>query len=240
MGYVYMIQNIINNKIYVGSTVNYDKRKKAHIRSLRGGYHDNRLLQNEFDLYGEDNFKIIRLCETNSEKERFDIEASIIGKLRTYENGYNLSVDGRGKYIITDKTRLKMSRNTKGENNPFYGKTHTKETKEKLSKMAKESNKGEKNPFYGKKHKKESIEKMKESYDKLKNSGWTNPQKGVPKTEKAKLNNAKAQPSRKPVHAEGKNYISISACAKDLGVVNTTINNRIKSEKYPNYYYIND
>lgn len=239
MGYVYMIQNIINNKIYVGSTINYDKRQKAHIRSLRGGYHDNRLLQQDFDLYGEDSFKIKQLCETNTEAERFDIEASLISTLRTYENGYNLSVDGRGKYIITDKTRLKMSENSTGNKNPFYGKTHTTETRKILSDNAKKRV-GNKNPFYGKKHTEESKDKAKSSYNKLKSSGWVNTQKGVPKSEEAKLNNAKAQPSRKPIHVEGKNYMSVSECAKELGVARGTIRNRINSEKYPNYYYIND
>lgn len=239
MGYVYMIQNIINNKIYVGSTTNYDKRQKAHIRSLRGGYHDNRLLQKDFDLYGEPIFKFTQLCETNTDKERFEIEANLIGKLKTYENGYNLSKDGRGRYLITKETRLKMSKNTTGYKNPFYGKKHTEETRKILSESAKRKV-GDKNPFYGKKHTEEAKEKMKSSYSKLKGSGWINPQKGVPKTEEAKLKNAKSQPSRRPIYVEGKDYMSVSECAKELGVARGTIRNRINSEKYPNYYYIND
>lgn len=140
MGYVYMIQNVVNNKIYIGSTANYDMRKKSHIRSLKGGYHDNRLLQEDFNLYGEDSFKIKQLCIANSEEERFKIEASLIGALETYKNGYNLTVDGKGRYILTDETRLKMSINTTGSNNPFYGKTHTEETRRKLSDNAKKKN----------------------------------------------------------------------------------------------------
>ncbi|BBI90252.1 hypothetical protein MRS_135 [Staphylococcus phage MR003] len=239
MSYIYMIQNKVNNKIYIGSTVDYEKRYKSHMRSLRGNYHDNKVLQKDFNLYGECSFNFIKLCETVSEEERFEIEANIIKELKTYENGYNLTIDGRGKYLITKKTRLKMSKNSTGSGNPFYGKKHTKETRKKLSKNAK-SRTGSKNPFYGKKHKEESIEKMKKSYDKLKNSGWVNPQKGVPKSEKSKLRNVKSQPNRKPVYAEGKKYISVSECARDLGVVNATVTNRIKNKKYKNYYYIDD
>lgn len=240
MGHVYMIQNIKNGKLYIGSTINFTNRSKAHFRGLKGRYHDNRLLQKDYDIYGNDSFIIVQLCETDNDNERYEIEASIISKLKTYENGYNLTVDGRGKYIITDSTRMKMRRNSKGESNPFYGKKHTKEVIERLSQVAKENNIGENNPFYGRKHTKESLEKMKKSFNRLKSSGWVNPQKGVPKTKQARENNAKAQPNKKPVHAEGKDYISVSACARDLGVVNSTVGNRIKNENFPDYYYIND
>jgi len=34
--------------------------------------------------------------------------------------------------FLDPKLRQKMSDHTKGENNPFYGKTHSKECKEKM------------------------------------------------------------------------------------------------------------
>jgi len=43
-----------------------------------------------------------------------------------------------------------------GENNPFYGKTHTEETKKLISIKNKEYNILNKNSFYGKKHTEES------------------------------------------------------------------------------------
>lgn len=225
--------------MYIGSTVNYEKRYRSHINGLRGLYHDNKVLEHEFHEFGEENFVFRILCSTNSEEERFDIEASIIQKLKTYVHGYNLTVDGRGKYIISNKTREKMRFNVLGKKNPFYGKRHTEETRKTLSQHASERE-GEKNPFYGKTHSKESLEKMADSFNKLKESGWKNPQKGVPKSTEAVHNNMMAQPTRKPVHAEGKIYPSVSACAKELGVARNTINNRIKNDKFPNYFYIND
>lgn len=236
---VYIIVNTKNNKMYIGSTVNYHNRRLSHINGLRGNYHDNRLLQEDFNKYGEDAFKISVIKETYSEKERYELEETIIQKYRTFENGYNLTTDGRGRYIITEETREKMRKNTQGKNNPFYGKSHTDKTKEILSKKARERT-GPKNPFYGKTHSKETLAKIAKSFQELKDSGWVNPQKGVPKTPEAKRNNALAQPSRRPVHAEGKDYISISECAKDLGVVNATVRNRVKSDKYPDYYFIDN
>lgn len=239
-GYVYSITNIENGKKYIGSTVNYEKRHRAHLNGLRGSYHDNRLLQQDFDIYGEDSFVFEIICKTDSEEERFRIEANLIQQFRTFEfdNGYNLSTDGRGKYIITEKTREKMRQNTIGENNPFYGKSHTEEVKANLSEKAKQRT-GSKNSFYGKSHTEESKDKIRKTIQKKVESGWESPQKGVPKTKEAIRNNTLAQPTRIGVHAEGKDYISLAACSKDLGIHSATIKRRAENPDYPNYYYLN-
>jgi len=58
-----------------------------------------------------------------------------------------------------------------GEENPFYGKSHTNETKDKISQVGKENKgwvekrrtyQGENNPFYGKTHSKETRENLRE------------------------------------------------------------------------------
>ena len=51
-----------------------------------------------------------------------------------------------------------------GEDNPFYGKQHTKETKEKISEAHKGLHSGEKNPMYGKNHTIETREKMSKNH----------------------------------------------------------------------------
>ena len=71
-GIVYMIVNTKNNRMYIGSTVEYEKRFRSHINGLRGGYHDNRKIQEDFEEFGEDAFKFSVLCETQSEDERFE------------------------------------------------------------------------------------------------------------------------------------------------------------------------
>lgn len=76
-------------------------------------------------------------------------------------NGYNITFGGPSLF---------------GELNPFYNKTHSDETKKKISEknknrivseeereMRRRINKGERNPFYNKKHSKETIEKIKET-----------------------------------------------------------------------------
>lgn len=65
---VYQIKNIVNNKIYIGSTRNFKKRYHEHSHLLRKGIHQNRYLQNAYNKYGEDNF-IIELIEICKEDE---------------------------------------------------------------------------------------------------------------------------------------------------------------------------
>lgn len=236
---VYMIQNIVNNKIYIGSTSEYEKRKRSHINGIKGLYHDNRLINEDAKIYGHEAFKFRVLFVSDDEEERFNLEEELIKRLQTYINGYNLSIDGRGKFIVSDDFREKCRARATGVSNPFYGRKHTRETKDILSKLASQRT-GNKNPFYGKTHSQESIEKARESFNKLKESGWVNPQKGVPKSKEAILNNAVSQPKRKEIFAEGKRYISISACAKDLNISRATVRNRVNNDSFPDYYYIDN
>lgn len=56
-----------------------------------------------------------------------------------------------------------MSEKFSGEGNPFYGKHHSEETKQKISEARKGIYIGEKHPFYGKHHSKESLIKISNS-----------------------------------------------------------------------------
>lgn len=68
-------------------------------------------------------------------------------------------------YIASEETRLKISKANSGAGNWMYGKTHTDEAKQKISKISSITSKGENNGMYGRKHTEESKKKMS---DKLK------------------------------------------------------------------------
>ena len=53
---IYKITNLINKKIYIGSTINYERHKQKHLWKLRHGLHENSILQNDFNTFGESNF----------------------------------------------------------------------------------------------------------------------------------------------------------------------------------------
>ena len=169
MFFVYIITNLINNKIYIGKCNNIKKRWNAHkTAAKRKAVNDFSYLHQSMLKYGFENFKIEPIEQFESEKAALSAEMYYIKLYNTRDDsvGYNLTDGGDGSsgYKHTGESKKIMSECKKtsylGENNPFYGKTHTKETKEKqkADKIGKYD--GEKNPFYGKKHSEESREKI--------------------------------------------------------------------------------
>ncbi len=73
---------------------------------------------------------------------------------------------------LYEMIRLEYSEYVSGEDNPNYGKTHSLETREKMSRKAKERI-GEKNAFFGKTHSLETRKKIKSSLTGLKHSEET-------------------------------------------------------------------
>ena len=64
---------------------------------------------------------------------------------------------------ITDESRERMSNSRKGSKNPFYGKSHSENSKEKISNARIGKYSGDNNPFYGKHHSKDTKEKLSEA-----------------------------------------------------------------------------
>ena len=50
---IYEIRNMVNQKIYIGSAVNFNNRKRTHLYQLRNNIHGNTHLQYSFNKYGE-------------------------------------------------------------------------------------------------------------------------------------------------------------------------------------------
>ncbi|MBF1054549.1 MAG: GIY-YIG nuclease family protein, partial [Parvimonas sp.] len=85
---IYEIRNKINNKVYIGSTIDFKQRKATHLKELRRGKHANSHLQNAWNKYGEDNFifKIIERCSI----ENLLIREQYYINLFYGENCYNI------------------------------------------------------------------------------------------------------------------------------------------------------
>jgi len=115
---IYQIKNKINNKFYIGSTNNIKKRWNNHRSKLRNGKHENAYLQQAWNKYGENTFEFIVLEEVN-DNNRIEREIYYLNETKCYERsiGYNFDKNP------TDKS---------GSKNPFYGKKHSQEVKQKI------------------------------------------------------------------------------------------------------------
>src|SRR5271166_3149498 len=66
---IYEIVNIKNNKRYIGSAIDFRRRKRNHLNLLRKQKHHSIKLQNSFNKYGENSFQF-NVIEKLFEKER--------------------------------------------------------------------------------------------------------------------------------------------------------------------------
>ena len=74
---VYAIINLINNKMYIGGSMNLGNRKTKHFSLLNNNKHPNHLLQSAVNEFGIENFKfgILEYCtESLIEKEQYFVD----------------------------------------------------------------------------------------------------------------------------------------------------------------------
>jgi group I intron endonuclease len=89
VGGIYQIRNTINGKVYIGSAVDFSKRRRLHWRDLRIGKHRNPKLSHAWRKYGEEAF-IFEIVESIEEKSLLlTREQFWLDKLGAVETGYN-------------------------------------------------------------------------------------------------------------------------------------------------------
>ncbi len=93
MGYIYKITNKLNNKCYIGQTINDVENRWNDHRKCIGTQTGCPGLRRAFEKYGLDNFKfeIIIIC---FDKDMSKYEKEYIKKYDSYNNGYNLTHGG--------------------------------------------------------------------------------------------------------------------------------------------------
>ena len=140
-GYIYMVKNLINGKIYFGITENdFDTRYRGNIAINTSNEH----LKSSIKKYGIENFEINKEFDiAYTEDDLYDLEDMYICLYNTLDRkyGYNKRRSGskhKGSGKPSEETRRKqsewqigrklttehrkhMSEARKGENNPMYG-----------------------------------------------------------------------------------------------------------------------
>ena len=139
---VYTITCLINKKIYIGYTKHsIQHRFKQHINKSK--YNVINKFLNSIRYYGSENFRVELLISVNNKEDALKNEVRFINEYNSIKNGYNTSKGGtdgstgqKKGYILSEGHKKNISLNhhdIKGERNPFYGKKHTEESRQKIS-----------------------------------------------------------------------------------------------------------
>lgn len=97
MGYIYKIENDINNKVYIGKTLlTPEVRFKEHLRDASKRTEEHRPLYAAIRKYGADHFSVEKVeeCDNMSLSDR---ERYWISKYDSFSKGYNATLGGDGK-----------------------------------------------------------------------------------------------------------------------------------------------
>jgi group I intron endonuclease len=112
---IYKITCTVNNKIYIGSTIDIRKRVLDHVSRLKRNSHSNPYLQNTWNKYGENNFEI-HILETCTELLLLEVEQRWLNNTRAYDreigfnittSAYNVKVTSKD-WVITDPNGIKF------------------------------------------------------------------------------------------------------------------------------------
>lgn len=228
---IYRIKNLITNESYVGQSKNIETRIQIHKNSLNRGDGSNRLLQESWNNYGEENFSFETMSncyideldemETlflNKETNVFNLQSG--GKQGfevSEETKKILSEKGKGR-IVSEITRQKLREANSGNNCYNFGKELSEETKEKIRKgnegknVSQETRERMSKAFTGRRYSEEAKRKNSEARIKSGASkGENNP--------KAKLTETKVAEIKRKLK-EGQKITSLS---QEFNVSNSTI-----------------
>lgn len=90
---IYQIREITTGRVYVGSTVNFPRRKIDHLRLLKRGKHHSYLLQKSWEEHGENDFTFDIIEMVPSQCDLFDREQHWIDTLHACDPicGFNIA-----------------------------------------------------------------------------------------------------------------------------------------------------
>lgn len=156
---IYRIVCTKNGRYYYGSSVDIHNRWSTHKSRFRKGEHDNPIMQNVWNKWGEENFRI-EIIKQVSKKQLLKIEQRYLDEHVGKRNCMNIlsevfEIPSQKGRTHSEETRQKMSVSSKlawqtvsverqkyfdsitGENNHMYGKKHSAATRKRWSKLRK-------------------------------------------------------------------------------------------------------
>lgn len=110
---IYFIFNRLNQKVYIGQSINIQKRWSNHKYSLNKGKHHCDHLQRAWNKYGEEAFEFFIVETVYNEDSANEIEKLYIEWYAEIELAYNPSWNHRGRGVVSKETREKISKRNK-------------------------------------------------------------------------------------------------------------------------------
>lgn len=106
---IYKISNCIDNRVYIGSSKNLERRLTRHFSELKNGKHKNYHLQRFVDKYGLTaiDFQIIELC---SEEELLQKEIKAVEYFNSLKAGFNLEYPDRSYKTNEARENMRLAR----------------------------------------------------------------------------------------------------------------------------------
>lgn len=238
---IYKIENIKNNKVYVGQSHNIYQRWKEHISGKRKSY-----ISNAIKKYGIDSFKFSILEKINHEYDNnlicclldfYELFYISLFKSTNKKYGYNLTYggyDNKMTPIVKEKIRRKTIMYIKEKGHPMKDRHHTKKSKLQNSL----AQKGKKSYWYGKKRNLENRRKI-SNFRKTFHYSEKSKQKmslsriGFKVTQKTKNKISKNSVNKKKVLCieQNKIYDSIAEAAKKNKIYATSISAVCKNKR---------
>ena len=216
---IYKIINVVNNKFYVGSAVNFSRRKARHFSELRHNRHNNRWLQASWNKHGEAAFVFAIVEEVQNKELLLEVENRWLKEHVGKEYCYNIGVDATAPM-------LGMS----GEASPTWGYKHTPEALAIITSAS-----------TGRKHSPEDIEKIRQHWIGKPKSASTRAKISATLSGEGNYWYGKKRPEfavkvSKPIRATKPDglvvtYASIVSLRQDLGLKPPTVNRALKSGK---------
>jgi group I intron endonuclease len=136
---IYILINNVSGKVYIGQTW---RTLKERFGSDGKSYKACNYLYSAIQKYGWNNFEHRKLTVELSQDGANAAEDFFINLYRSRDPNYGYNIRGGGSTgRLSEETKRKLSLLNSGENNSFFGKQHTPESKQKVSKNTKDAHK---------------------------------------------------------------------------------------------------
>jgi group I intron endonuclease len=129
---VYEIRNKANDKRYVGSTIDLERRHGQHIKLLESNSHHSAKLQNAWNKYGANAFTFQLIANLPCKAEMLELEQFLLDEAELTAKGYNINPVANNVGLLP-----KSEEHKRNIGRARLGKRNTLEARQRMSEAAK-------------------------------------------------------------------------------------------------------